>query len=182
VEDLSERFAELEAENTSLRLLVGSLQNVATRAANAGEQSLRLVTARHQGFTRHVSGSNTPQNTSMPHLPITEETVKQKLVRSLPACPETEESEEAPVADWKDIAVRRVYSGVLNVVLNKATGLKPKLFGTRDPYAVLRMRSVSDIKTWRSSAQSNNRSPTWNEQTSFLVQVCPTLHTLQPSS
>jgi hypothetical protein len=176
VEGLSERFEALEAHNTSLRQIVSGLQSFASRAATAGEQSLRLVTSRHQGFTRNASGSNTPRNAS--HSVITEEAVTQKLEPSLPVCPEaeSEESEEQPGGDWKDIAVRRVFSGVLAVKLHKATGLKAKMFGTRDPYAVLRMRSVSDMKVWRSSAKSNTRSPTWDEQTSFLVQVYSFIH------
>ena len=80
-----------------------------------------------------------------------------------------------PVGEWKDIVVRRVFLGVLDVVLNKATDLKPKMFGTRDPYAVLRMRSVSDMTAWKSSAKSSTRNPSWQEHTSFLVQVCPVL-------
>uniref|UniRef100_A0A7S0QRJ9 C2 domain-containing protein n=1 Tax=Cryptomonas curvata TaxID=233186 RepID=A0A7S0QRJ9_9CRYP len=76
----------------------------------------------------------------------------------------------ALVGEWKSITVRRVFSGLLSVVLNKATGLKGKMLGTRDPYAILRMRSVSGVDTWKSSAKSNTRNPTWDEQTTFLVQ------------
>ncbi len=80
----------------------------------------------------------------------------------------------ALVGEWKNISVRRVFSGLLNVVMNKATGLKGKMLGTRDPYAILRMRSVFSVEAWKSSAKTNTRNPTWNEQTTFLVQVCPT--------
>jgi Ca2+-dependent lipid-binding protein len=82
--------------------------------------------------------------------------------------------------DWKDVAVRHMFSGVLAVVLNQATDLKPKLFGTRNPYAVLRMRSLSDLKVWKSSAKTNTSNPTWNEETSFLVQVYSCTNPVNP--
>ena len=81
----------------------------------------------------------------------------------------------ALVKGWKSITVLRVFSGLLNVVLNKAIGLKSKMFGTRDPYAILRMRSVHGSDAWKSSAKCNSRNPTWDEQTTFLVQVCKPL-------
>jgi hypothetical protein len=174
VEDLSERLAEIQLENKSLRQIVSGLQNFASRAATAGEQSLRLAASRHQAATRQVSGTNSPRTLASP--PITEAIVQQKL-ESFSESPEAEEGEVAPGEEWKHIALRRVFTGVLSVVLNKATDLKPKMFGTRDPYAVLRMRSASDMKVWKSRAKSSTRNPTWDEQTSFLVQVCPALFT-----
>jgi hypothetical protein len=185
VDHLSEQFADLRVRNHSLRQMVHDLQGVAARAATSSEQSLRLVTTRQQPLTRHVSGNITPHNIT-PHnniasQPVTEDAVQRRL-QSVPqvglaAVVEGDAVDVlgvvAPVGEWKDIAVRRVFLGVLDVVLNKATGLKPKMFGTRDPYAVLRMRSVSDMKVWKSSAKSSTRNPSWEEHTSFLVQVYP---------
>jgi hypothetical protein len=182
VDHLSEQFADLRVQNHSLRQMIYDIQGVATRAADAGEQSLRLtVTARQQPLTRHASGSITPGYLTSP--PVTEEALQRRLQPAPPvglaAVFEGDAMDElaaAPVGEWKDIAVRRVFLGVLDVVLNKATGLKPKMFGTRDPYAVLRMRSVSDMKVWKSSAKSSTRNPSWEEHTSFLVQVWALTH------
>ncbi len=173
MEDLSEQLSELQSENKSLRQIVSGLENFATRAATAGEQCLRLA-SKHQTATRQASGNISPCRLESP--PITEVMVLRKL-ESSPECLEAEEDEVAPVKEWKHIALRRVFSGVLSVVLHKATDLKPKMFGTRDPYAVLRMRSPSEMKVWKSPAKSSTRNPTWDEQTSFLVQVCPALIT-----
>jgi hypothetical protein len=184
VDCLSEGFADLRVQNHNLRQMIHGLKDFAARAATSSEQSLAFATARQQSFTRHASGSNTPRNPAPPP-GVTQclEAVQRKLAPApsvgLATVTEGDAVEAAiPVGEWKDVAVRRVFLGVLDVVLNQAAGLKPKLFGTRDPYAVLRMRSVSDMKVWKSSAKSNTRSPTWDERTSFLVQVCPISRTL----
>jgi hypothetical protein len=180
VDYLSEQFAELRVQNHSVRQMVHDVYGLATRAATSSEQSLRLVTARQQSATHHASGSNTPYN--LASQAITLEAVQRRLEPAPQVGLSTVTEGDAvdgiaPLGEWKDVAVRRVYSGVLDVVLNKATGLKPKLFGTRDPYAVLRMRSGSDMKVWKSSAKSGTRNPSWEERTSFLVQVCPNPNT-----
>ena len=78
-------------------------------------------------------------------------------------------------SSWGDsLVIRRSFAGILSGVLHGANGLRPKLIGTRDPYATIRIRD----QNCRTAALISTQNPKWEMPFSFilLVRRCVFLH------